>query len=331
MNTKRWAALAVFIVLVLIYSLADKEKIPAKEQAPAIVDQYLYGKEGDNWTTSVYREGKGKTLALLKIEGIILDGASGSLSIDSTYNHRRFLNQLQAAFEQPDIKGIILEINTPGGGVYESDEIYNRILELKARYKKPVVVYMAQQAASGGYYISMAADKIYANRNTLTGSIGVVISAYNYSELAKKVGIEELVFKSGPAKDMMNPMRPATDEEKQIMQGLVDESYGFFVDAVVRGRNLQRDQVLQLADGRIYTGPQAQKLGLLDEIGNLDSAVAGTAELVKTSDPKVLRFEPPEPGFWDWLQAVQGPGFDLLGIQKQIDRQGSMTLMYINK
>jgi protease-4 len=147
---------------------------------------------------------------------------------------------------------------------------------IKARYKKPVVVYMAQQAASGGYYISMAADKIYANRNTLTGSIGVVISAYNYSELAKKVGIEELVFKSGPAKDMMNPMRPATDEEKQIMQGLVDESYGFFVDAVVRGRNLQRDQVLQLADGRIYTGPQAQKLGLLDEIGNLDSAVADT-------------------------------------------------------
>jgi hypothetical protein len=118
MNTKRWAALAVFIVLVLIYSLADKEKIPAKEQAPAIVDQYLYGKEGDNWTTSVYREGKGKTLALLKIEGIILDGASGSLSIDSTYNTGGF-KPVAGTFEQPDIKGIIWRLIPRGRSLRE--------------------------------------------------------------------------------------------------------------------------------------------------------------------------------------------------------------------
>jgi protease-4 len=222
-----------------------------------------------------------------------------------------------------------MQVNSPGGGVYESDEIYNRILELKAQYPKPLVVYMSQTAASGGYYVSMAADKIYANRNTLTGSIGVIIRTYNYEELADKIGVKDVTFKSGEQKDLLNPMRPLKDQEKAIAQSLVNESYGFFVDVVAKGRNMDRNQVLQLADGRVYSGTQAKNLGLVDELGNLDQAINGTAELANTTDPQVLLFENPGPDLLSWFTSLKSPAFDLLGLKQQVDQALSPQLMYI--
>jgi protease-4 len=330
LNKKRWWALGIFVLVMVVWISNSARVQPDKSAAGTNLLTYINEKEARQpIPTQIYREGDGKTLALIKLEGVIMDSSSNSAYMNSTYNHKGLLRQLESAFSREDIKGIIMQVNSPGGGVYESDEIYNRILELKAQYKKPLVVYMSQQAASGGYYVSMAADKIYANRNTLTGSIGVILRTYNYQQLADKVGIKDVTFKSGNQKDLLNPMRPINDEEKEIMQGLIDESYGYFVDIVAKGRNMDREQVLPLADGRVYSGTQAKDLGLVDEVGYLDQAIDGAAKLANTSNPKILIFKNPGPDFLSWFTSMQAPALDLLGLKQQIDEQRAPALMYI--
>lgn len=329
MNKKRWWALGIFVLVLVVWVSTSARTKPDESTGPNLLT-YINEKEARQpLPTQVYREGTGKNLALIKLEGVIMDNPSNSSYISSTYNHKILLRQLETAFSRDDINGVVLQVNSPGGGVYESDEIYNRILELKAQYKKPLVVYMSQEAASGRYYVSMAADKIYANRNTLTGSIGVIIRTYNYQQLADKMGIKDVTFKSGDQKDLLNPMRPINDEETQIMQGLVDESYGYFVDVVAKGRHMERNQVLPLADGRVYSGTQAKELGLVDEVGYLDQAIAGAAELANTSNPKVLLFNNPGPNFLSWFTSMRAPAFDLLGLKQDMDEQLGPTLMYI--
>ena len=330
MNKKRWWALAIFIVLLVVWTVSSTKVKQIESTGTSSYLSYLNRIENkSSWTTQIYREGKGKSLALVKLEGEITETPANSPSVSSTYNHQVFLKQLESAFSREDIKGVIMQVNSPGGGVYESDEIYNRILELKAQYKKPLVVYMSQEAASGGFYVSMAADKIYANRNTITGSIGVILRTYNYQELANKIGVKDVTFKSGAQKDLLNPMRPLTEEEAAIAQGVVNESYAYFVDIVAKGRNMDRNKVLQLADGRIYTGTQAKNLGLVDELGNLDQAINGTAELANTTDPQVLLFENPGPDLLSWFTSMRASSFDLLGLKQQVDQTLSPQLMYI--
>ncbi|PKM76717.1 MAG: signal peptide peptidase SppA [Firmicutes bacterium HGW-Firmicutes-15] len=330
MNKKRWWALAIFTVLLVVWAVSSTKVKQIESTGTSSYLSYLNRIENkQSWTTQIYREGKGKILALVKLEGEITETPANSPTVSSGYNHQVFLKQLEAAFSREDIKGVIMQVNSPGGGVYESDEIYNRILELKAKYKKPLVVYMSQEAASGGYYVSMAADKIYANRNTLTGSIGVIIRTYNYQELADKIGVKDVTFKSGAQKDLLNPMRPLNDQEKAIAQSLVNESYGYFVDIVAKGRKMDRNQVLQLADGRVYSGTQAKNLGLVDELGNLDQAISGTAELANITDPQVLLFENPGPDLLSWFTSMNAPAFDLLGLKQQVDQALSPQIMYI--
>jgi signal peptide peptidase SppA, 36K type len=330
MNKKRWWALAVFVVLMVVWSVSSASVKQIENTGTSDYLSYLNGLENQQpFTTAVYRQGKGKMLVLLKLEGTITDTESSSPTVSNTYNHQAFLQQIESAFSRDDIKGVIIEINSPGGGVYESDEIYNKLVELKNQYKKPLVVYMGQEAASGGYYVSVAADKIYANRNTITGSIGVILRTYNYEELANKIGVKDVTFKSGANKDLLNPMRPLTEEEAAIVQGVVNESYGFFVDAVAQGRNMNRDQVLQLADGRIYTGPQAKNLGLVDEVGDLDQAIDGAAQMANTPDPQVMLYSNPSPSLLSWITSVRSSTFDLLGLQQQVDRTLSPRLMYL--
>lgn len=324
MNKKRWWALGIFIILVIIYLASDGD---AKNEAQSDFSSYLKAAE-QPWTTSIYQEGSGKKLAMLNLQGVISE--SDGSSINSAYNHQSFLQQIEDAFSQSDIKGVIIQMNSPGGGVYESDEVYHRLTQLKEKYKKPLVVYMGPQAASGAYYIAMAADKIYANYNTLTGSIGVIISTYNYSQLAEKIGIQDVTFKSAANKDILNPMRPATPQENAIMQELVNESYSRFVDIVAKGRHMDRNQVLQLADGRIYSGNQAKQLKLVDDLGYLENAIEGAADLAKTSDPQIILYENPVPGFLDWLVTMKAPALDLLGIKQQLDQQRTTELMYMN-
>lgn len=327
MNKKRWWALGIFVLLVIIYAVSANGTNQEAEGKGKFASYFKSVEQP--WTTQVYQEGTGKTLALIKLEGVIAESQSSSPTMSTAYNHQALLQQLEDAFSQDDIKAVILQVNSPGGGVYESDEVYHRIMKLKAKYKKPLVVYMSQEAASGGYYISMAADKIYANPNTLTGSIGVIISTYNYNQLASKIGIQDVTFKSGANKDLLNPMRPLTDEEKNIMQSLVNDSYGRFVDIVAKGRGMDRQKVLQLADGRVYSGNQAKQLGLVDDLGYLEDAVDGTAKLVDTSNPKVVLYQNPAPNIFDWLMTVKAPALDLLGLKQQLNQERSPELMYI--
>ena len=329
MNKKRWWALGIFIVLIVVYIASSINGIKEETQAKNAITKYIGG-TGSTWTTTVYKEGRGAKLALLKIEGVIMENDSSSTGLSSTYNHPVFLKQIEAAFAEPNIKGIILQLNSPGGGVYESDEVYHRIMELKAQYKKPLVVYMSQQAASGAYYIAMAADKIYANRNTLTGSIGVIISTFNYSELAKKIGVQDVTFKSADNKDLLNPLRPITPEEQSIMQAMVAESYDYFVSIVAEGRQMKREDVLKLADGRIYTGAQAQKLGLVDETGYMQDAIDGAASLAETSDPQIILYENPRLDFWNFFMSMRSPVFDLQGLSEQLQQQRAPQILYLS-
>jgi len=331
MNKKRWWALAIFVVLLVVWAIIPKNTTQNQSESNSSLIDYINDMDETRQalTTRIYKEGKGQTLALVKLEGTIVDNSSNDNSLSGTNNHQVLLKQLTAAFSREDIKGIILQIDSPGGGVYESDEIYTLIMDLKAKYKKPIVVYMGRTAASGGYYVAMAADKIFANRNTLTGSIGVIINTYNYKELADNIGIQDVTFKSGAQKDLLNPMQPVSEEDKAIMQGLVNESYGYFVDVVAKGRHMDRNRVLELADGRIYSGPQAKVLGLVDEVGYLNDAINATASILNTNDPKVLLFENSLPDILNWLSLVKSPSFDLMGIRQQMDQDSFSRLMYI--
>src|SRR4030043_340931 len=185
------------------------------------------------------------------------------------------------------VKAIILRIDSPGGGVGPSQEIYREVMKIKSR--KKVITSMGSVAASGGYYIACASDLIVANPGTITGSIGVVMQFSNFEELLKKIGIKGVVLKSGEHKDVGSPFREMTPEEKRIMQEVLDNVHQQFIQAVAQGRKLDQSKVIQIADCRILTGEQAKNLGLVDQMGNLQDTIDITAKLVGiVGKPNVL-------------------------------------------
>ena len=212
-----------------------------------------------------------------KIAKIIIDGVIEKEN--DNYKQEWVLDTIETLEEKKDIVGIIVYINSPGGGVYESDEVYEALLRYKEKTKKPVYAYFASLAASGGYYIGCAADKIIANRNNLTGSIGVIAGRFvDLTELMAKYGIKSKTIHAGRNKIMGSFDEPLTEEQKQIMQSIADECYAQFTQIVAERRKLDLENVISLADGRIYTALQAKNLGLIDEIANFEKAV----EIFKT-------------------------------------------------
>ncbi|MGD0154258.1 MAG: signal peptide peptidase SppA, partial [Thermacetogeniaceae bacterium] len=211
------------------------------------------------------------TVAVIYLTGVIGFGSPSSLTDGSGSDQA--MQDLERATNDQGLKAVVLRIDSPGGSPAASQELNNQLKRLRESGKK-VVVSCGDTAASGGYYVAVAADKIVADPSTLTGSIGVISTVPNLQDLYGKIGYKEQVFKSGPHKDMLSPSRPITPEEAAIMQGIIDDTYGQFVQAVAQGRNLPEDQVRKLADGRVYTGAQAKQLGLVDELGGLHEAVA---------------------------------------------------------
>ena len=163
-------------------------------------------------------------------------------------------------------KGILLYIDSPGGAIYESDELYLKLMRYREKTGRPVRAYLASEACSGGYYVAMAADHLTANRNGLVGSIGVIVTVEDYSEMLKDMGISEINFVSGENKTMSYGSEALTEEQTAIYQAMVDESYEQFVDIVAEGRGMTEERVKELADGRFYTAKQALENGLVDEI-----------------------------------------------------------------
>lgn len=211
-----------------------------------------------------FGDGLGKDkVAVVTVKGIITDS-------------KPVIEQLHDAEKSSDVKAIVIRVNSPGGGVGASQEIYREVSKIKG---KKVVVSMGSVAASGGYYIACGVEKIYANPGTLTGSIGVLMEFANFEEILGKVGVKGYVVKSGEYKDIGSPLRPMSDTEKVLLQGVIDNTYKQFVDVVAKGRKLPYDYVKGLADGRIFTGEQAKDLKLVDELGNLEDAIDGVANM----------------------------------------------------
>jgi protease IV len=204
----------------------------------------------------------------------------------------RVFDRLERAAQDPAVKAVILRLDTPGGEVTASDIVYHEILRFKERTGKRVVGLMMSVAASGGYYIAMACDAIIAHPSTLTGSIGVISIFPNVESLLGKVGVKVNVIKSGPAKDSGSPFRDMTEDEKKIFQGIIDEYYGDFLAVVGRGRKgkVAEGDLRTIADGRVYTAPQALKLGLIDAVGYFEDAFGKARALAGLKAARVVTY-----------------------------------------
>lgn len=205
-------------------------------------------------------------IAVIEVLGTIQEETYDLMYTSDSYLHTTTMEYIDELMNDKNNKGILLYVDSPGGTVYESEELYLKLEEYKKVTNQPIWVYMSHYAASGGYMISMAADKIYANPNTTTGSIGVIMSGYDLSGLYEKLGIKYVSITSGENKDSSQ----MTDEQVEIYQGQVDECYERFVDIVEEGRGMSEKEVKKLADGRTYTAKQALKNGLVDKIALYD-------------------------------------------------------------
>jgi protease-4 len=215
-------------------------------------------------------------IALVRVEGVILDAQAT-------------VGDLKRFSENPLVKAIVLRIDSPGGGVVPSQEIHDAVKRVKNKSNKAIIASMGTVAASGGYYIAAATDRIIANPGTLTGSIGVIMEMANVEGLLKKIGVEGVVIKSGRYKDVGSPLRKMNEEERKLMQSVMDDVHQQFIQAVAEGRSLEVSEVQPLADGRIFTGRQAKEARLVDELGDLDDAIRLAADIVGIEgEPRVM-------------------------------------------
>jgi protease-4 len=226
-------------------------------------------------------------IALVEVSGQIFDS-------------KDIVRQLSKYRRDDDIKAILLRIDSPGGAVAPSQEIYDEVLRVRADNKK-IYASMGSLAASGGYYIAVAADRVFANPGTLTGSIGVIMAFGNAEKLMEKIGLEPQVVKSGKYKDVGSPARKMTAKERIYLQRVVDDVHQQFIDAVAKGRNITTKEARKLADGRVFTGRQALKLKMVDEMGGLEDVIVKLGEAAGIEGrPKVI-WEEPQKGFMEWV------------------------------
>jgi protease-4 len=215
-------------------------------------------------------------IVLLRVEGVILDA-------------QPMVSELKRFGENPLVKAIVLRIDSPGGGVVPSQEIYDAVKRVRQKNSKLVIASMGTVAASGGYYIAAATDRIIANPGTLTGSIGVIMELANVEGLMKKIGVESIVVKSGARKDIGSPFRAMSPDDRRILQTVMDDVHSQFIEAVAEGRALDITTVKALADGRVFTGRQAKDAKLIDDLGDLNEAIRLAADMAGIEgEPRVI-------------------------------------------
>ena len=215
-------------------------------------------------------------IGLIRVEGVILDSQTT-------------IGELKRFSENPSVKAIVIRIDSPGGGVVPSQEIHDAVKRVRSKNNKAVIASMGSVAASGGYYIAAATDRIVANPGTLTGSIGVIMETANVEGLLQKIGVEGIVIKSGKYKDVGSPLRKMSADERGLLQAVMDDVHKQFIEAVAEGRSLELRAAQVLADGRIFTGRQAKEAKLVDELGDLEDAIQLAAEVVGIEgEPKVI-------------------------------------------
>lgn len=274
----------------------------------------------------IWSSGSGTVkVARIRISGMIMlnngnlrgpgDGSAGSA-----------LRAVRRATMDPEVVAILLEVDSPGGGITASDVLYNALRNFRrSREDRAIVAMLGDLAASGGYYVALAADRIVAHPTTVTGSIGVLMRSFNLRELADKIGIKDVTIKSGGNKDMFNPLRDLTPAQEALMQEVVDSLHARFVRLVSENRNLPQDKVRALADGRIFLAQQAQAEGLIDAIGYSADAEAEVAQLLGDASLRFIRYAE-EPSLLDFLR---GPRFFGLRDVRNQFLQNETRLLYL--
>ena len=283
----RWKRVFWMILAALVLFMIGKSILPELLEA---------GKEG---------------VAIVRVEGPILDSY-------------QTVEELKAFADDPLVKAIVLRIDSPGGGVAPSQEIYNAVKRVRRENNKTVVASMGTVAASGGYYIAVATDRILANPGTLTGSIGVIMQMANFEELLEKIGVKSVVVKTGKFKDLGSPFRPMVEEERQLLESVMNDTLSQFIEAVAEGRSMDTAEVERLADGRVFTGRQARSVLLIDEIGDLQDAIKLAGELGGIEGtPRVLETTKPF-SFQELLESTF-----LGGIRSLAPSRFSSPLLYL--
>ncbi|HEY7516886.1 MAG TPA: signal peptide peptidase SppA [Methylomirabilota bacterium] len=225
------------------------------------------GRTGDGGGAPLF----GPRVAVVELEGLIAETDD-------------LVRELRHYRDNPSVRAVVIRINSPGGVVGPTQEVHDALLRVR-QAGKPVVASLGSVAASGGYYVAVAADQIYANPGSLTGSIGVIMQMANVDALMKKVGVDYVVVKAGQFKDLGNFSRALTPEERRVIQALLDDVHAQFIEAVAKGRKLDRSAVVQFADGRVFSGTQALGLKMVDALGGLEEAIDAAAKLAKLPTP----------------------------------------------
>ena len=246
-------------------------------------------------------------IAVLKVEGVILSSED-------------LLNKLESFEKNDEILGLILRINSPGGAVAPVQEVFDKLL--KIREKKPVYSSVETLAASGGYYLAAASDKIFANKGSIIGSIGVIFQFVRYQELFKKIGLDPVVIKAGKYKDILSPYREVRPVEREMIQNLVDDAHQQFVADIASGRGLAQKEILPLADGRIFTAKQSLEYNLIDELGNLDFVVD---KLKQELELKKVQLIYPKENWRDYLEKL-GASFGLSQFKRILLPSGLISI-----
>ena len=329
-NGKRWIAVAIALLLFVASSIVSNrsDKISEK-QADKLKNEYLNQFNPFSATANknnVEEGDKKNKIALISYEGAIGDG--------EVYDS--FMEQLEDIYKDDSVKGVIMQVNSPGGAVYNSEQIANKIKEIQTDKKIPVFTVMKTMAASGGYYISAPTDKIYASNETLTGSIGVIMSSRSFQGLFEKYGIKEQNITTGKMKDAGSVGKDMTDEQKKYFQDLINSSFDRFIKIVSQGRSMKEDEVRKLADGRVYDGAQAKNNGLVDKIGNLDDAIEDMKKDYKLNNPEVFEYEGSDYSLKKFLSKAQNlveknSSSDLSILKELMEKESPLPMYYYGK
>lgn len=285
------------------------------------------------WGTDKDIKANGPYIATIYVEGDIASGQTDSFGLPTGYQHNWTLDKIDELAADHNNRGLIIFVDSPGGGVYESDELYLKLKDYKEKTGRPIYAVMGSMATSGGYYISTAADKIIANRNTWTGSIGVTIGTiYDISGLLEKYGVKTVTVTAGSNKAMGSMVAPMTQEQKNIFQSLVDEAYEQFTGIVSEERGIDLNDVKKLADGRVYSAKQAYDLGLVDFIGTFDDAVNDMEQEYKLQDCDVIDVVYKDNSLWGAiLSGVKIPdlrGGDVSAILNAVKGENKFPISY---
>jgi protease-4 len=279
--------LGISLALATHSSFATTEET-AEDEFPAFEEQWSFG-TGD---VKVVR---------MELTGFITRESEAGFLEPAFDKIENLLLAIRAATNDEDVKAIIFEVDSPGGSVTSSDELYTALMNFKASHpERKVIVYMRDLAASGGYYIAMAGDWLIAQPTTLVGSIGVIMQSLNWKGLSERIGITDTTIKSGENKDLLNPFRETSPEQIAMLQEMIDRMYQRFIGLVSANRGMDDEALKTLADGRVFSGDQALELKLVDQIGYWDDVMAKTEELLNVSSIKVIRYYQPY-GLWDYL------------------------------